>query len=150
VRTELEQSAPPPALSARSKVGECAERWRSENETAKGRNKKWVTWVLQRDIADRDLVTAFKNQALPRQSPFNYSRFIGTRKIMYVCSSAALHSTEFYCRDIQDTETKPSVDPGDQWVRLQSLDGFCYLVKRKVANASGTIRNMLDSDGTRY
>ncbi|KAF8184844.1 BTB/POZ protein [Pholiota molesta] len=52
--------------------------------------------------------------------------------------------------DIQDTETKPPVDPGDQWVRLQSLDGFCYLVKRKVANASGTIRNMLDSDAGGY
>ena len=34
-----------------------------------------------------------------------------------------------------------------EWVRLQSLDGFSYLVKRKVAEASGTIRNMLDSTG---
>ena len=32
-----------------------------------------------------------------------------------------------------------------EWVRLQSSDGFSYLVKRKVAEASGTIRNMLDS-----
>jgi transcription elongation factor B subunit 1 len=34
-----------------------------------------------------------------------------------------------------------------EWVRLQSSDGFSYLVKRKVAEASGTIRNMLDSTG---
>ncbi|KAH9476266.1 Elongin-C [Psilocybe cubensis] len=33
------------------------------------------------------------------------------------------------------------------WVRLQSTDGFSYLVKRKVAQASGTIRNMLDPEG---
>ncbi|KAF9559980.1 POZ domain-containing protein [Agrocybe pediades] len=31
-----------------------------------------------------------------------------------------------------------------EWVRLQSTDGFSYLVKRKVIQASGTIRNMLD------
>lgn len=69
---------------------------------------------------------------------------------MYVYSPEALHITRHFNRDVQDTDTKPPVDPGDQWVRLQSLDGFCYLVKRKVANASGTIRNMLDSDGTRH
>ncbi|KAF8965424.1 BTB/POZ protein [Flammula alnicola] len=34
-----------------------------------------------------------------------------------------------------------------EWVRLRSTDGFSYLVKRKVAEASGTIRNMLDSEG---
>jgi transcription elongation factor B subunit 1 len=33
------------------------------------------------------------------------------------------------------------------WVRLQSHDGFSYLVRRKVAQASGTIRNMLDPTG---
>ncbi|PPQ72549.1 hypothetical protein CVT24_004887 [Panaeolus cyanescens] len=31
-----------------------------------------------------------------------------------------------------------------QWVRLTSEDGFSYLVKRNVAKASGTIKNMLD------
>ena len=36
---------------------------------------------------------------------------------------------------------------GSEWVRLQSTDGFSYLVRRKVAQASGTIRNMLDSEG---
>ncbi|KAF8154772.1 BTB/POZ protein [Crassisporium funariophilum] len=30
------------------------------------------------------------------------------------------------------------------WVRLQSSDGFTFLVRRKVAQSSGTIRNMLD------
>jgi hypothetical protein len=29
-------------------------------------------------------------------------------------------------------------------VRLETTDGFTYLVKRKVALASGTMRNMLD------
>ncbi|KDR76246.1 hypothetical protein GALMADRAFT_468378 [Galerina marginata CBS 339.88] len=33
-----------------------------------------------------------------------------------------------------------------EWVRLQSSDGFSYLVKRKVAQSSGTIRNMLDHE----
>ncbi|KJA22480.1 hypothetical protein HYPSUDRAFT_40857 [Hypholoma sublateritium FD-334 SS-4] len=37
-----------------------------------------------------------------------------------------------------------------QWVRLQSTDGFSYLVKRKVAEASGTVRNMLDSEAGGY
>lgn len=35
---------------------------------------------------------------------------------------------------------------GSEWVRLQSSDGYSYLVKRKVAQASGTIRNMLDPE----
>ncbi|KAF8910675.1 BTB/POZ protein [Gymnopilus junonius] len=35
---------------------------------------------------------------------------------------------------------------GSEWVRLQSSDGHSYLVKRKVAQASGTIRNMLDPE----
>ncbi|EAU87022.2 hypothetical protein CC1G_08493 [Coprinopsis cinerea okayama7 len=30
------------------------------------------------------------------------------------------------------------------WVRIESNDGFSYLVRRKVAEASGTMRNMLD------
>ncbi|KAF9531420.1 BTB/POZ protein [Crepidotus variabilis] len=33
------------------------------------------------------------------------------------------------------------------WVRLQSSDGFSYLVRRKVAQTSGTIRTMLDPLG---
>ncbi|KIJ95832.1 hypothetical protein K443DRAFT_682708, partial [Laccaria amethystina LaAM-08-1] len=37
------------------------------------------------------------------------------------------------------------VEPKDSdWVRLETTDGFTYLVKRKVALASGTMRNMLD------
>ena len=42
------------------------------------------------------------------------------------------------------------VDEQSEWVRLQSSDGFSYLVKRKVAEASGTIRNMLDSTGVLF
>ncbi|PPQ93129.1 hypothetical protein CVT25_003661, partial [Psilocybe cyanescens] len=45
-------------------------------------------------------------------------------------------------------ETAASTTNKDsEWVRLQSSDGFSYLVKRKVAQASGTIRNMLDPEG---
>jgi len=47
------------------------------------------------------------------------------------------------------TETSTE-NKGSEWVRLQSTDGFSYLVKRKVAQASGTIRNMLDSEEGGY
>ncbi|CAA7262529.1 unnamed protein product [Cyclocybe aegerita] len=43
-------------------------------------------------------------------------------------------------------DNQPAQKDSD-WVRLQSTDGFCYLVPRKVANMSGTIRNMLDPTG---
>ena len=50
--------------------------------------------------------------------------------------------------------TKPSTAFGEQetgkdtdWVRLQSTDGFSYLVRRKLAKTSGTIRTMLDPAG---
>ncbi|KAF7789245.1 hypothetical protein EIP86_000186 [Pleurotus ostreatoroseus] len=38
--------------------------------------------------------------------------------------------------------TSTSKSPED-WIRLVSDDGYSYLVKRKVAMASGTLRNML-------
>jgi len=44
------------------------------------------------------------------------------------------------------SDQKGSADDAD-WVRLQSVDGFSYLVRRKVSQASGTIRNMLDPTG---
>ncbi|PFH49597.1 hypothetical protein AMATHDRAFT_147283, partial [Amanita thiersii Skay4041] len=31
------------------------------------------------------------------------------------------------------------------WVRVTSTDGFAFMVRRKVANASGTMRSMLDT-----
>lgn len=37
--------------------------------------------------------------------------------------------------------------PENEWVRIESNDGFSYLVKRKVAETSGTMRNMLDPNG---
>ncbi|KAJ8082443.1 elongin C [Marasmius tenuissimus] len=37
-----------------------------------------------------------------------------------------------------------NVDSGEDWVRLVSNDGFSFLVKRKVANTSGTINSSLD------
>lgn len=51
------------------------------------------------------------------------------------------HRTVFPRAD-KDVEQKDS-----EWVRLQSTDGFSYLVRRKVASASGTIKNMLDAEG---
>lgn len=52
----------------------------------------------------------------------------------------------------QITQADADLDEQKQseWVRLQSLDGFSYLVKRKVAETSGTIRNMLDSTGVLF
>ena len=34
----------------------------------------------------------------------------------------------------------------DEWVRLTSNDGYHYLVKRKVAMCSGTLKNMLSAE----
>ncbi|KAI0047892.1 POZ domain-containing protein [Auriscalpium vulgare] len=34
----------------------------------------------------------------------------------------------------------------DDWVRVTSTDGFSFLVKRKVAVKSGTLKSMLDED----
>ena len=44
---------------------------------------------------------------------------------------------------------RPKTGSSDEadWIRLQSQDGFSYLVRRKVAQISGTIRNMLDPAG---
>ncbi|KAJ3555213.1 hypothetical protein NM688_g2699 [Phlebia brevispora] len=42
------------------------------------------------------------------------------------------------------TNTKSSED----WIRLVSSDGFSYLVKRKVAMGSGTLKNMLSAESS--
>ena len=34
----------------------------------------------------------------------------------------------------------------NEWVRLTSSDGYDYLVKRKAAMCSGTLRNMLSAE----
>jgi transcription elongation factor B subunit 1 len=34
----------------------------------------------------------------------------------------------------------------DDWIRITSNDGFSFMVKRKVANMSGTLKNMLDPE----
>jgi transcription elongation factor B subunit 1 len=34
----------------------------------------------------------------------------------------------------------------DDWVRLTSTDGFSFMVKRKVATASGTLKSMLSAE----
>ncbi|KAH9916750.1 POZ domain-containing protein, partial [Epithele typhae] len=36
----------------------------------------------------------------------------------------------------------------NEWVRLTSNDGFDYLVKRKAAMGSGTLRNMLNAESS--
>lgn len=47
------------------------------------------------------------------------------------------------------TNAKKNVQAGknpEDWIRLVSTDGYSYLVKRKVAMMSGTLRNMLNND----
>ncbi|TCD65373.1 hypothetical protein EIP91_002737 [Steccherinum ochraceum] len=39
-----------------------------------------------------------------------------------------------------------STASSEEWVRILSNDGFSYLVKRKVATASGTLKNMLSTE----
>ncbi|KAI0700675.1 POZ domain-containing protein [Cerioporus squamosus] len=39
-------------------------------------------------------------------------------------------------------------DKLDQWVRLTSTDGYDYLVRKKVALCSGTLRDMLGSESS--
>ncbi|KAF5309921.1 hypothetical protein D9619_010604 [Psilocybe cf. subviscida] len=50
----------------------------------------------------------------------------------------------------KEKETSGTPSKGEEWVRLQSTDGFSYLVRRKLANTSGTIKNMLDADEGGY
>ncbi|KAG7095064.1 hypothetical protein E1B28_005854 [Marasmius oreades] len=42
------------------------------------------------------------------------------------------------------TTSQGDIENGEDWVRLVSNDGFSFLVRRKVANMSGTIGNSLD------
>ncbi|KAK0490332.1 hypothetical protein IW261DRAFT_7291 [Armillaria novae-zelandiae] len=44
-----------------------------------------------------------------------------------------------------DVETKAESKDED-WVRIESNDGFSFLVRRRVANISGTIKNSLDTE----
>ncbi|KAF9499250.1 POZ domain-containing protein [Pleurotus eryngii] len=34
------------------------------------------------------------------------------------------------------------------WIRITSRDGFSFLAKRNVVNASGTLKNMLDTESS--
>ncbi|KAI0746375.1 POZ domain-containing protein [Daedaleopsis nitida] len=45
---------------------------------------------------------------------------------------------------MQDAES----DKLNEWVRLTSSDGYDYLVRKKVAMGSGTLRNMLSSESS--
>ncbi|EIW75682.1 POZ domain-containing protein [Coniophora puteana RWD-64-598 SS2] len=48
--------------------------------------------------------------------------------------------------DMNGADDANGVDAGNDWVRIKSADGFSFLVKRRVAMASGTLRNMLSAD----
>ena len=50
---------------------------------------------------------------------------------------------------LQDA-TVPKAKSPEDWIRLVSNDGYSYLVRRKVAMASGTLRNMLSADSKHY
>ena len=52
---------------------------------------------------------------------------------------------EFTLMCLQDATGTKTKSPED-WIRLVSHDGYSYLVRRKVAMASGTLRNMLSAD----
>ncbi|KAF8068877.1 BTB/POZ protein [Lyophyllum atratum] len=40
-------------------------------------------------------------------------------------------------------------EPSDtDWIRVTSTDGFSYMVKRKIANISGTMKSMLDTESS--
>ncbi|TFY77802.1 hypothetical protein EWM64_g6211 [Hericium alpestre] len=41
---------------------------------------------------------------------------------------------------------KDKADPNEDWVRIVSNDGYSFLVKRKVALRSGTLKAMLSED----
>ncbi|GLB42361.1 putative SKP1 family protein [Lyophyllum shimeji] len=45
----------------------------------------------------------------------------------------------------EDAEMRAEPSDND-WIRVTSNDGFSYMVKRKIANVSGTMKNMLDMD----
>ncbi|KAF6752882.1 BTB/POZ protein [Ephemerocybe angulata] len=51
--------------------------------------------------------------------------------------------TEMQSATAQGTEESKE----NEWVRINSNDGFSYLVRRKVAQTSGTMANMLDPNG---
>ncbi|KAF8904956.1 BTB/POZ protein [Mucidula mucida] len=46
----------------------------------------------------------------------------------------------------EDVEMSGSADSANDWVRIISSDGFAFVVKRSIANISGTIRNSLDME----
>ena len=46
----------------------------------------------------------------------------------------------------QSSHTQDANKGGEDWIRIISQDGYTFLVKRKVANVSGTLRNMLSVD----
>jgi len=48
--------------------------------------------------------------------------------------------------DIKMRLTLADQTEDDQWVRLTSTDGFSFMVRRKVATASGTLKSMLSRD----
>ncbi|RDB30043.1 Elongin-C [Hypsizygus marmoreus] len=45
----------------------------------------------------------------------------------------------------EDVDMQPEAKDTD-WIKITSTDGFEYMIKRKIANTSGTIRSMLDTE----
>ena len=50
--------------------------------------------------------------------------------------------------EMNTTTAAEGGDVNNDWVRIESADGFSFLVRRRVAMASGTLRNMLSADSS--
>lgn len=55
---------------------------------------------------------------------------------------------DFLTKTLNKMQSDKDVNDPEDWVRVESNDGYSFLVKRKVANVSGTMRNALESSGS--
>lgn len=85
------------------------------------------SWPLQ--------LTTWTPRCKSQDIPFFPPKIIPIRKNKQLENSSREEASEGAQKDDSD------------WVRLQSNDGFSYLVRKKVAQTSGTIRTMLDPSG---
>ena len=68
---------------------------------------------------------------------------------LYLLSKELLFCGRHEVDQMYLTKQSDEKDKMNEWVRLTSTDGYDYLVRRKVAMCSGTLKNMLSSE-SRY